>query len=329
MAQSNTYDTTNPGSAVSNREDLAQGAYLIAPGETPLYSFSDKVQATATYHEYTLDDMSDPDDTGVVEGADASNFEDAFSGQARVGNYLMTIERTAKVSDDQELVDNAAGVNFAGAVTKKLKELNRDAEKRCCSLTAQDAGSKTSARQAAGFGEQLGGTTGASTMFPADYEIPSAQNVTGTAVTEQGVDNVIRSIFDESGSKPNLRLYAGSGWMADFSEATMRLASTPQNNKLNINVNGAEGKIPARVRIYEGQHGMVEVFDLNSKCVHDTTNLDMAFFINPEYACVAELGGLIQKELPDLGGGRRILLRRKFAPCIKNPRAHGFWESTS
>ena len=329
MAQSNTYDTENPGSAVSNREDLARGAYLIAPGETPLYSFMDKVRATATFHEYTLDDLDNPDDSGVVEGADATTFENAFGEQARVGNYLMTIERTAKVSDDQELVDSASGVNFAGAVTKKLKELNRDAEKRCASLTAQNAGSKTSARQAAGFGEQLGGTSGTSTMFPTEYQIPSAQNVTATAVTEQDVDNVIRSIFDESGSKPNLRLYAGSSWMADFSEATMRLASTPTNNKLNINMNGAEGRIPARVRIYEGQHGMVEVFDLNSKCVHDTTNLDMAFFINPEYAKIAELGGLIQKELPDLGGGRRILLRRKFAPCVANPRAHGFWESTS
>ena len=329
MAQSNTYDTTNTGSAVSNREDLEQAAYLIAPEETPLYSFSNKIQATATYHEFTLDDMDDPDDSGIAEGADAVTFEDAFSGQARVGNYLMTLERTAKVSDDQELVDNAAGVNFAGAVKKKLMELNRDTEKRCASLTAQNAGSKTSPRQAAGFGEQLGGTSGTSTMFPTEYEIPANSHVTATAVTERGVDNVIRSIFDESGSKPRLRLYAGSNWMRDFSEATMRLASTPTNNKLQININGNEGRIPARVRIYEGQHGMVEVFDLNSKCVHDTTNLDMAFFLNPEYMCVAELGGLIQKELPDLGGGRRILMRRKFSPIIKNPRAHGFWESTS
>lgn len=321
MPASNTYDTTNLGSAVGNTEDLTRGAHLISPENSPLYSSLDKVQATATYHEWLLDDMEDPDDTGVVEGADATSFEDAFDQQARVGNYIMTIERTAKVTDDQELVDNAGGVNFAGAVMKKLKELNRDVEKRLESTTAKNAGSSSTARQAAGFGEMLGGS---STVFPSEYQTPSG-SISSSAVSESVEDGIIRSIFNESGERPSLRLYGDSQFLADLNDATIRLVSSSDvDYRTKIGVSGDKGEIRFRVRLYESQHGVVEVFDLNPKCSSDTTNLDTAFYINPNYACVAELGGLIQKELPDLGGGRRMLLRRKFTPVVKNPRAHGY-----
>ncbi len=323
MPASNTYDTTNLGSAVANTEDLTRGAHLISPENSPLYSTLDKEQATATFHEWILDDLAAPDDTGIIEGADAESFEDAFGEQARVGNYLMTIERTAKVTDDQELVDNAGGVNFAGAIMKKLKELNRDVEKRLCSTTARDPGSKSTARQAAGFGEMLGGS---STVFPAEYETP-ASSISSSAVSESVEDGIIRSIFNESGERPNLRLYGDSQFLADLNAATMRLNTTGTDGaaqRVAVNLNGEKGALKFRVRIYESQHGAVEVFDLNPQCTSDTANNDTAFYINPAYACVAELGGLIQKELPDLGGGRRVLLRRKFCPVVKNPRAHGY-----
>lgn len=326
MPASNTFDTTNLGSAVSNTEDLARGAHLIAPENSPLYSTLDKVKATATYYEWTLDDLAAPDDTGVAEGADATAFEDAFDQQARVGNYLMTIERTAKVTDDQELVDNAAGVNFANAVMKKLKELNRDTEKRICSTTARNAGSKTTPRQAAGFGEMLGGS---STVFPADYECPAGSRSTA-AVSESAEDTIIKSIFNESGERPSLRLYGDSAFLQWLNQRTIRLTAGSANAyRLSVNINGETGRLPFRVRFYESQHGSVEVFDMNPKCSSDTTNLDTAFYLNPQYACIAELGGLINKELPDLGGGRRVLLRRKFCPVIKNPRAHGYRSASS
>jgi hypothetical protein len=95
----------------------------------------------------------------------------------------------------------------------------------------------------------------------------------------------------------------------------------------NVNFNGENGVIKNRIRMYEGQHGVVEVADLNSDTLYDTTNKDMAYFINHDYLCIKELGGLINKELPDLGGGRRVTLRKKFAPCVLNPRAHAYWDA--
>lgn len=57
MAFSNTYDTTNPGSAVSNREDLTDVLTILAPEETPVLSSASKSKATATYVEWTVDSL--------------------------------------------------------------------------------------------------------------------------------------------------------------------------------------------------------------------------------------------------------------------------------
>lgn len=325
MPASNTFDTTNLGSAVANTEDLTRGAHLISPENTPLYSTLPKERATAIYHEWVLDDMDDPVATGVVEGADVTAFTDQFAEQARVGNYIQTQRRVPKVTDVQDLVDSAGGVNVVNAVKKALMELNRDTEKVIAGTQAQSAGTKGTARIAAGFGEMLGGS---SSVFPADYECPSGSRKSATAVSESDVDGVIRSIFNESGNRPRLRLYADSSWLADFNSETIRLTTTTQtSDRVNYNVTGQS--LNFRVRIYESQHGAVEVFDLNPKCSPDTTNLDVAYFINPEYACIAELGGLRRKELPDNDGGRRFSIKRHFTPVIKNARAHGYWASTT
>lgn len=321
MSASNTFDTTNLGSAVSNTEDLQRASYLVSPENSPLYSTLDKVKASAVYHEWTVDDMDAPNDAGVVEGADVTATEDAFEQMARVGNYIQTVRRTAKVTNIQELVDNAAGVNFANAVMKKLKELNRDTEKALNSTNARSAGSKTTPRISAGFAEMLGGASG---VFPAEYQTPAGSRKATVALSEGGVNDIIRSIFNESGELPSLRIYAGSAWTQAFSDATVRLASTPTNNKLNVNLDGTKGRITSRVRIYESQHGVVEVFDLNSKCAN-RTQLDMAFFINPKYAAIGELGTLRRIPLPDLGGGPRMGIERHFTAVVKNPRAHGYW----
>ena len=58
MAFSNTFDATNPGSAVSNREDLTDVLTILAPEETPILSSANKERASATNVEWTVDSLS-------------------------------------------------------------------------------------------------------------------------------------------------------------------------------------------------------------------------------------------------------------------------------
>ncbi|MCK5643601.1 MAG: hypothetical protein KAJ19_22570, partial [Gammaproteobacteria bacterium] len=141
------------------------------------------------------------------------------------------------------------------------------------------------------------------------------------------VDTVLRSISDESGAPKRLRVFAGSAWLNAFASNTMRLTSATDNFRTQVNINGNEGTIVNKIRIYEGQHGAVEVQDLNADTLYDTTNKDMAYFLDLEYASIKEMGGLTQKELPDLGGGRRAVFKRYFAPAIKKPNAHAMWDA--
>ena len=65
MSFSNTFDTTNTGSAVSNREDLTDVLTILAPEETPILSSANKERASATNVEWTVDSLSAPVTTGI------------------------------------------------------------------------------------------------------------------------------------------------------------------------------------------------------------------------------------------------------------------------
>ena len=88
MAFSNTFDTTNTGSGVSNREDLTDVLTILAPEETPILSMANKERASATNVEWTVDSLADPVTTGIAEGADVTAFTDKFASRARLGNRI-------------------------------------------------------------------------------------------------------------------------------------------------------------------------------------------------------------------------------------------------
>ena len=128
MAFSNTFDTTNPGSAVSNREDLTDVLTILAPEETPVLSSASKKRSSATFTEWTVDALSAPVTTGVDEGADVTSFTDQFAGRARLGNYVQKFRRDFRVSDLQEAVDSVGPAKVAQAEAKAIRELKRDVE---------------------------------------------------------------------------------------------------------------------------------------------------------------------------------------------------------
>jgi len=322
MSGANAYDTTNPGSAVSNREDLEQGVYLIDPDSSPVWSALNKEQCDNAQVEWSVDRYDEVDTTQIAEGEDAVAFDNEYEDLERVFNYIGITQKKFLVTDVQEKSDSAAGANYAGSAMKALKELNRNSE--AITIGEQVRAISGATRTAEGIAAQLSSNTN---IFSSEYQIPAAQAVSGTAPTEAAVDTVLRSISDESGAPKRLRVFAGSAWLNAFASNTMRLTSATDNFRTQVNINGNEGTIVNKIRIYEGQHGSVEVQDLNADTLYDTANKDMAYFLDLEYASIKEMGGLTQKELPDLGGGRRAVFKRYFAPAIKKPNAHAMWDA--
>lgn len=128
MSFSNTYDATNLGSAVSNREQLLDVLTILAPEETPVLSSAPKTKASATFTEWTVDSLSTPSTAGIAEGADVTSFTDKFSGRARLGNYVQKFRRDFMVSDLQNAVDSVGPAKIAQAEAKAVREIKRDIE---------------------------------------------------------------------------------------------------------------------------------------------------------------------------------------------------------
>jgi len=207
MAFSNTYDTTNPGSGVSNREDLTDILTILAPEETPVLSSAPKSKATATFVEWTVDSLAAPSTAGVAEGSDVTAFTDKFSGRARLGNYVQKFRRDFMVSDLQDAVESVGPAKIAEAEAKSARELKRDVEATLCSTndrTAEDgAGAVYGLR---GLGDWI--DSAGPTDVPAAYRTPADSIHSTGALTESGFNDLITSIYRVTGSTNNLTLVA-------------------------------------------------------------------------------------------------------------------------
>ena len=321
MAFTNTFDTTNPGSAVSNREDLMDVLTILAPEETPVLSSASKSKATATFVEWTVDSLSAPVTTGVAEGADVTAFTDQFAGRARLGNYVQKFRRNFQVSDLQEAVESVGPAKVAQAEAKAVRELKRDIEATLCSTndrTVEDgAGAVYGLR---GLGDWID-SAGPSDV-PAAYRTPTASiHSTGT-LAESSFNDLITSIYRVTGTTNNLTLVADTALRRVIADYARTSGST--NTVYRQVTQSADSKtIKLSVEMYESDHGMVSIVNMNPDCAPDTTNKDSGYLLNPDYYGVAELISLGSSRLPNLGGGERGLVDCTLTLLMNHPGAHG------
>ena len=329
MAFSNTYDTTNTGSAVSNREDLTDVLSILAPEETPILSSLNKQKANATFVEWTVDSLAAPVTAGIREGADVGTFTDKFAGRARLGNYVQKFRRDFQVSDLQEAVDSVGPAKIAQAEAKSIRELKRDIEATLASANdrAVEDGSST-AYALRGLGDWLD-SAGPSDV-PAGFRTPAASIYTATEAGttefgEEALNDIITSIFEQTGSTNDLMLIADTGLrrvIADFA----RTSGSSDNSVRNVNFDGGSGQITLRVDMYESDHGVVSIVNGNPSCMPNfggSTANSSGYLINPEYAGIHELIALGSTRLPNQGGGERGYVDCALTLGVYHPQAHG------
>lgn len=324
MAFSNSYDTTNTGSAVSNREELLDVLTILAPEETPVLSMASKNKANATFVEWTVDSLSAPVTTGIAEGADVTAFTDKFSGRARLGNYVQKFRRDFMVSDLQEAVDSVGPAKVAQAEAKAVRELKRDIEATIMSTNDRSiedgAGTVYKLR---GLGDWLD-SAGPSDV-PSAYRTPAGSIHASGAFTETVLNDLITSIYRVNGNTNSLTLVADTALrriISDFGRLDP-VGSGAGTSIRNVNYNGSDAKIKLSVELYHSDHGIVSIVNMNPDCAPDTTNKDYGYLINPEYYSIAELIPMGSTRLPNLGGGERGFCDATLTLCVKHPGAHG------
>tara|TARA_R110000803_G_scaffold50684_2_gene104986 strand:- start:185 stop:1177 length:993 start_codon:yes stop_codon:yes gene_type:complete len=324
MSFSETYSTSNPGSAVSNREDLLDVLTILAPEETPILSMANKKKATAVQTEWTVDKYRTPSTAGVAEGADVTTYTDAFKERARLSNYQQKFRSDYMVSDIQEAVDSVGPADIAQAETKSIQELKRDIEATLCSdndrAVENGAGTVYKLR---GLGEWLKSTGPAD--VPSNYRTPAdSLHLTG-AFTETVLNTMITSCFRVTGSTNNLTLVADTALRRKISDFA-RLdpdGDTVDTSIRNVNYSGKDAEIKLSVEVYKSHHGNVAVVNMNPDCAPDTVNTDTGFLLNPTYYGVAELIPVGTRRLEDQGGGPRGFVDCMLTLTMNHPQAHG------
>jgi len=328
MAFSNTFDTTNPGSAVSNREDLTDVLTILAPEETPVLSSASKKKSSATFTEWTVDALAAPSTAGVDEGADVTTFTDQFAGRARLGNYVQKFRRDFRVSDLQEAVDSVGPAKVAQAEAKAIRELKRDVEATL--IGTQDrsiedgAGTPYGLR---GLGDWIDSAGPAD--VPANFRTPASSIYdisTQGAFGEEALNDMISSIYRETGSTNNLMLVADTGLrrtIADFA----RVSAGATENIRAVNYDGNKAEIKLSVELYQSDHGIVSIVNMNPDTAPATlaggTDYNDGYLINPEYYGVHELIPMGSSRLPNLGGGERGFCDCTLTLGVYHPQAHG------
>ena len=324
MAISNTFDTTNPGSAVSNREDLMDVLTILAPEETPVLSSATKARANATFVEWTVDSLSSPSTAGIAEGADVTTFTDQFSGRARLGNYIQKFRRDYMVSDLQEAVDSVGPAKVAQAEAKAIRELKRDIEATLCSNNdrAVEDGAGT-VYKLRGLGDWID-SAGPSDV-PAAFRTPADSIHSSGNFTETVLNNLITSIYRVTGASNGLTLVADTALRRDISDfARVGLdGSTSDQGIRSVNYNGDVAQIKLSVEVYQSDHGLVSIINGNPDCMPDTANKDTGYLVHPEYYGISELIPMGSTRLPNQGGGERGFVDCALTLLMYHPGAHG------
>jgi hypothetical protein len=329
MALSNTYEAS-PSANVSNREDLSDILTILAPEETPVLSSLAKTRATAVQYERTEDKLAAVSTAGISEGVDVSTYSDEFTDRVRLGNYTQKFRRAYQVSDLQEAVDSVGPAKFAQAESKALRELKRDIEATLLSDNEQDVedGSGSNPYKLRGLGKWIQNGAQATNPVPAAYRTPadSVYDIsTSGAFTETAMNNIITSIYRVSGAMDGLTLVADTALrriISDFARLDPDGDGAGTSIR-NVNYNGESASIKLSVELYQSDHGIVSIVNMNPDCSPDTTNKNRGYFLNPEYASIAELIPVGSTVLPNMGGGDRGYVDCALTLAVHHPGAHG------
>ena len=330
MSFSDTYNPNAPaavtgtGSAISNREDLLDVLTILAPEETPILSSANKERASSTFVEWTVDTLDAPQTTGVAEGADVTAFTDKFSGRARLGNYVQKFRRDYMVSDLQEAVDSVGPAKVAQAEAKAIRELKRDVEATL--MGTQDFSIENGAGTAyglRGLGDWI--DSAGPSQVPSAFRTPADSiHSTGT-FTETTLNELITSIYRVTGSTNSLMLVADTALrrvIADFARLDPD-GSGAGTSIRDVNYNGDSSTIKLSVELYQSDHGVVSIVNMNPDCAPDTSNKDTGYLINPDYFGISELIPMGSTRLPNLGGGERGYVDCALTSLVYHPGAHG------
>jgi hypothetical protein len=299
MAQYTSSTATTLETANNIREDLGNIIFNVSPFQTPFTSGIPTASATNDNHEWLTDSLAAAvKSNGVIEADEQSGT--VGSVRTRKGNQVMIASKTVAVTQKAEMFDRAGvpGKEMAYQLMKLGKELQMDIEKQtlqCYGAThasnngANDlnatkrAATATVAGVSAAFGSWINtnqerNNTGGANTASTGLTVPTVG--TPAAITQDRMDDLLDSIWTESGDFSNTKMMASAGVVGSIRNVLNGMASTVS---ADLNANATDGgNIIARVAVYVSQFGPIAVvpnkhMPVNTLYVMDYNTWGIAF----------------------------------------------------
>ena len=280
---------------------------------------------------------------GVLSNADvtSADFIDNAANRVLLSARIQKFREVPSVDDLAQNVSEVAGVGkrreMARAVTKSLEQIKRKMEAAFCSDQESVEQSGATPYKTRGLGKWI--QNGAQTDLPvnASYRTPtSSVNTTATAaLTENDIQNMLQSIYEQTGKGQTYSLVCGPTLKRQFTAFTRtQFASTNVASAIRVLNQKDESKIVSTVDIFEGDFGTLELIPslflakdatVNATAVQngrgyvlDMDMVELRYNRKPRF-----------QELEDLGGGPRGIVDAICALCVKSPLALGKFAPTA
>lgn len=351
------YNATQSG----GREDLSNLISNVDAKSTVFSSLAKKGKKPGNVvMGWQMDKYESAVNTGVFEATDVVTGDYVNPGVNRklMQNYVQIFRRAFRISNLADQVQEVAGVKseLANGIAKKLVELKRDMELAFLGDTDADAESGVQNPYITkGLGSFLhaSGTRGGDDDFtPTGYLCPSGSISTATsaALTEADVQNVLKSIYETTGTIRDYDLLVGPTLKRSFTNFTQShtaVAATEADNQIAVktfNQAASEKSYINVVDVFEGDFGRLRLHPTThisttgvtgsgateTSYGQATTLTPFKGYVIPFDKAEIRYGKLPQiKELTDNGGGPARLIEAMAALVVHNPSSYGFFNGAS
>jgi hypothetical protein len=324
---------------VGKREDLADVIAVVDAKTCPFISMVPKgTELTNALMEWQMDNYPDPAFDGVVDNQDVTVFENLSEGRVGASNYIQIFERKPKVSRLAQNVSDVAGIGkkkeMAKQVAKGLVMIKRDMESAFCSDHDAQADDGAVGYRTRGAGSWI--TNTAQTVLPVNvnYRTPtgSLNNTAMASLTETLVNDLLESIYDQTGVNKTMILLCGTKLKRRFTEFSIYQPSVSATvGTLRTYNQEGNRKIVASIDFLEGDFGSLELHPSKFLAKDASTAaqarrgyvLDMDMF-ELRYNTMPNF-----RPLEDQGGGPRGLIEAIAGLVCKSPLGLGKFYATT
>lgn len=327
---------------IHKREMVLNSISRIDARNTPIQSIMPKGQAiTNTLIEWTADKHEDPhQEMAWEDGKDVDGFSNAVPDRGMLRTYAMKILDSAQASDFAENVSDVAGLSkgeIAEAIMKKTTRIGRAIEGFVASDMECQVGAAGVPYRGRGLGKWINNSAQATLEVPAAFRTPVA-SIDATAVgslTETIVNNVLQSVWEQTGEIDNLQLVCGATLKRQFTSFSTRVSASTNSGAVVRTYNSEfKGRLDSVVTQYNGDFGSVNLipttFNAHPNFDGSTTLAPLRGYVFPTKALNMSIKRLPRaKMLEDRGGGPRFFIDWVGAWWVTNPLGVGKFAATS